>query len=198
MKKRLDNIFDELGEILNSMSLVTCIILLVIFAGCFFSHTLFFRVFPNDMTLMEKRIASWVLALAWEMTITVCTTNSNLLPKRTSKILAICSGIILLFFVNAISVKAPIDWIRDIFSGVLIGFMNYVYPTLFVNKWKQHKTQKEASKYELELIQAQGEVSQLREALRLAQLELIEYQIKLCRKDELKAGLLTKRDALKA
>jgi len=145
--------FDAVGDFINSLAFVILVMLFILAAGTFFSHTFFYRAFPSDLD--GKFLASWLLAAGWEFTILISTANTGHVKKWIPVAFSVCSGIILLFFLNAFDTeilsgtdaegnpvfleKGFADHFRFYFAGLLIGGLNYVYADLFQKKWIERK-----------------------------------------------------------
>lgn len=138
MDKKLASFFDQIASAIRSLGAVVFAMLMVISGMIFFSHTLFGTVFPDTMTTWEKIAATWAMALAWECTVLITTVNAHLLPPKTSKLMAICSGVIVFFFIRGFD--PDINWIQAVerfFVGSLVAYVNYTYAELFEKKWQE-------------------------------------------------------------
>lgn len=71
-----------------------------------------------------------------ETTVLVITCNVRFFSsKRLSVFFAVCSGLIVLFFINAFDfLQGPLDLAIRWFMGLLVSGVNYVYSELFVKK----------------------------------------------------------------
>lgn len=201
MKKKIIQLFEDIGEGITSVYFVIAVMGLVIMSGCFLSHVLFYRSFPTDMAEWEKVLASWTLGIAWECTLLIAATNRNHLDsEHFVKVFAICSGVLLLFFIDAFNTSLFIDWVVSIqkyFSALLIGFVNYTYSELFYRKWTEHKNTSETSKYEVELINREHTINTLNAKLRQVEIELTEQQLRAARNEGKKLELSNRLNALK-
>jgi hypothetical protein len=106
------------------------------------------------MAPTEKIISSYVLAVAWEITVLLTTANVNYLNRRIPIIMAICSGVILLFFIHAFDPDLNgLEYFKRWFIGLLIATINIVFSGLFYSKWCEAKKQRSFADlfYELEI-----------------------------------------------
>lgn len=193
MKKQLANLFEDIGEGITSVYFIIAVMGLVILSGCFLSHVLFYRSFPLDMSVWEKHIASWTLGIAWECTLLIAATNRNHLDsEHFVKVFAICSGVLLLFFIDAFNTSFVLNWVASVqkyFSALLIGFINYTYSELFFRKWKEHKTKSDYNQYEKLLKDSEETINILKQQLKSAEVELLQNQIKSVRSKDTKKDL---------
>jgi hypothetical protein len=106
------------------------------------SHTLFLQVFPNTMTAWEKDVAAWVMALAWDATVLITTCNPTFVNKRVPWLMAIASGINMLFFLEAFDVSLTgLQIAQKWFIASLTSTLTYIYSELFYAKWvERNKT----------------------------------------------------------
>ena len=103
-----------------------------------FSHTLFLSVFPPSMATWERMLATWFMAIGWEATVLITTVNTRHLNKNIPWIMAICSGLIVLFFIQAFDTTQP--WLtiaQRWLVGSLAAAINYIYADLFYAKWNE-------------------------------------------------------------
>jgi hypothetical protein len=130
--------FDRIGSGITSLGAVIFVLLMVITSMIFFSHTLFLQVFPENMSLWEKRMATWVMALGWELTVLITTCNTRYIDKRIPWLMAIASGIIVLFFIQAFDLSLTgLQIAQRWFVGVLVATINWIYADLFYAKWTE-------------------------------------------------------------
>jgi uncharacterized membrane protein len=172
------------GEYFNSLEAIIILMLLILIAGAFISHVLFYRAFPNDMLEHQKIIASWLFAAVWEFTVLLTAANKDLLPKNATLIFAVCSGIILLFFVNAFDPhlhQSASSWSQSCFAAILFGVLNYMYSELFVKKWQQIKSKDLDSK----VIELESVVNEFSIKLNQAEAALNETEAKLIHFEQL-------------
>lgn len=140
----IELIFDNIGRAITSMAAVIFVLLMTITGMIFFSHTLFIEVFPDSMVAWEKLLATWVMALGWEFTVLITTCNTRHINKHIPVIMAIASGIIVLFFIQAFDgSREPLLIAQRWFVGLLAATINYIYAELFYAKWKERADQKE-------------------------------------------------------
>ena len=163
----LNKIFDAIGRAITSPAAVIFVMLMTITGMILFSHTLFSQIFPADMDSFEKKSATWFLALGWEFTVLITTCNTKHINRNIPAIMAICSGIIVLFFIQAFDTSQY--WlviVQRVFVGVLAATINYIYADLFYAKWKERK----------ELIELPILVNELRPQLNDKEKELNQLQ----------------------
>ncbi|MFM8912943.1 MAG: hypothetical protein ACKOE6_08520 [Flammeovirgaceae bacterium] len=131
--------FEQLARAITSLGAVIFVMLMVITAMVFFSHTLFSQALPDGMSQWEKMGAAWALALGWELTVLVTTVNVKHLHPRTPLVMAVASGVISLYFIQAFNVDQPLLIITQRwFVGVLVATINYLYADLFFAKWNEY------------------------------------------------------------
>lgn len=173
----LDAMFGWIGWLITSMGAVIFVMLMVIIAMIFFSHSLFLEALPGTMENWEKTAASWALALGWELTVLVTSVNAKHLNSRIPGLFAVCSGVVLLYFIHAFESNTTLlvatqRW----FVGVLVASINYVYADLFTRKWAEYKDTLEAplklNELQSRLIALQSRVDQAESANK----ELIELK----------------------
>jgi len=61
----MNQFFERIGYAITSMAAVIFVLVMTIIAMIFFSHTLFYEIFPPEMAEWEKSVATWTLAFAW-------------------------------------------------------------------------------------------------------------------------------------
>jgi hypothetical protein len=124
------------------MAAVIFVLILTLLGLLTFTHTLFFEVLPQTITGWERYLASWMLALGWEFTLLITTCNTQFLHRRIPLVVAIASGMIVLFFIEAFSFDLPtIELFKRWFIGLLVATINFIYTELFYAKWKElHRT----------------------------------------------------------
>lgn len=170
------NLFDRIGQAITSMGAVIFVLMMVIVAMVFFSHTLFTQALPETMEEWEKMSAAWFMALGWELTVLVTTCNTKHLNKSIPPIMAVCSGVILLFFVQAFDSTQPLLILcQRWFVGILIAAINFIYADLFYAKWKER----------LELIDRPNKLNDIQSQLNELQSEVNESRPKLIQLKEL-------------
>lgn len=136
----LNKIFDSIGRAITSLAAVIFVMLMTITGMILFSHTLFAKIFPDGMSSWEKISATWFMALGWEFTVLITTCNTKHINRHVPAIMAICSGIIVLFFIQAFDGnQQPLILAQRWFVGILAATINYIYADLFYAKWKERK-----------------------------------------------------------
>jgi hypothetical protein len=171
MIKRL---FDHIGSWFTSLAAVIFVLVMVITSMIFFSHTLFLQVFPDSMTLWEKRMATWVMALGWELTVLITTCNTKHIDKRIPWLMAIASGVIVLFFIQAFDGSlTALQIAQRWFVGVLASVINWIYADLFYAKWLERSN---ALVMPRELEQLRSKVIELSEKVQHRETALNEYR----------------------
>lgn len=139
----MNQFFERIGNAVTSMSAIIFVLMMVIASGTFFSHTLFYEIFPSEMTEWEKSIATWTLACAWELTVLLTTVNTTHLSKLIPYAMAICSGLIILMFLHGFdSDLSWLEYFKRWFIGTLVANISIVFSGLFYSKWCEAKKQK--------------------------------------------------------
>lgn len=188
----LEKIFDTIARVITSMGAVLTVMLTTITSMVFFSHTLFGGVFPVLMDTWEKSFATWLMAISWEATVLITTVNVRHVNKHIPGIMAICSGVIVLFFIQAFDgTQEPLTLVQRWFVGVLAATINYIYADLFYAKWvertnlieapfKQEELQAKLNESERAVQELRAEVEQSRAALNQVrgQLQQTEPELK--------------------
>jgi hypothetical protein len=162
--------FDRIARAITSLGAVIFVLLMVIAGMIFFSHTLFLEVFPDTMSAWEKIIATWVIALGWELTVLITTCNKEHVPAGIPYIMAIASGLIVLFFIQAFdadqdALVLSMRW----FVGILVATINWIYAELFYKKWRERN----------QLVELPSRVIQLESDLVRAQRDLADRESKI-------------------
>lgn len=108
----------------------------------FVGHGLYFQVFIKCMAPWQAEIASWVLSFGVETTVLIITCNVKFFSSRQLPLFfAICSGFIVLFFINAFDfTQSALDIAIRWFIGLLVSGVNFVYSELFVKKFQETQT----------------------------------------------------------
>jgi hypothetical protein len=139
----MNKLFERIGFAITSMAAVIFVLVLTLLGLLTFTHTLFNEVLPQTITGFERSFASWMLALGWEFTLLISTCNTQFLNKRIPMIVALASGIIVLFFIQAFAIDQPmIELSKRWFIGILVATINYIYTELFYAKWKELRQNK--------------------------------------------------------
>lgn len=134
----MNKLFEQIGFAITSMAAVIFVLVLTLLGLLTFTHTLFNEVLPQTITGFERSFASWMLALGWEFTLLISTCNTQFLNKRIPMIVAIASGVIVLFFIQAFSFDLPnIELMKRWFIGLLVATINFIYTELFYAKWQE-------------------------------------------------------------
>jgi hypothetical protein len=135
----MNKIVTQVAEVITSLGTVIFVLLMTVIAMIFVGHGLYYQVFIQCMSPWQAEMASWVLSFGIETTVLVITCNvkyfsSNRLPV----FFAICSGFIVLFFINAFDFTQPtLDIAIRWFIGILVSGVNFVYAELFVKKYQE-------------------------------------------------------------
>lgn len=185
-------LFDAIARAITSLAAVVFVMLMTITGMIFFSHTLFASVFPDTMSTWEKAGATWVLAMAWELTVLITTCNTRHINARIPVVMALCSGVIILFFLQGFEASAGfLMLLQRWFVGALVATINYIYAELFYKKWSERvkfiEQPDRVDELERQLIEAQAAVqstineresavNELQRALNEAQSALDERQ----------------------
>jgi hypothetical protein len=139
----MNQFFERIGHAITSMAAVIFVLMMTIIAMIFFSHTLFYEIFPPEMAEWEKSIATWTLAFAWELTVLITTCNTQFISKRVPIAMAICSGFIILLFIHGFEADLPMfEYFKRWFVGILVATINIVFSGLFYSKWCESKKKK--------------------------------------------------------
>lgn len=165
----MTKLFDSISRIITSLSAVVFVMLMTVTGMIFFSHTLFLAVFPDTMSWWEKFLATWVLALAWEFTVLITTVNARHINRHIPAVMAISSGIIILFFLRAFDGDAgALILTQRWFVGILVATINFIYAELFYKKWTER----------MALIQKPDELQQLHADLQQARARVQQLEAK--------------------
>ncbi len=139
----MNQFFERIGYSVTSMAAVIFVLVMTIIAMIFFSHTLFYEIFPPEMAEWEKSIATWTLAFAWELTVLITTCNTQFIHRRIPIAMAICSGFIILLFIHGFdSHLSGLEYFKRWFIGILVATINIVFSGLFYSKWCEAKKQR--------------------------------------------------------
>lgn len=139
----MNQLFERIGFAITSMAAVIFVLILTLLGLLTFTHTLFNEVLPQTITGWERMMASWMLALGWEFTLLITTCNTQFLNRRIPLVVAIASGVIVLFFIKAFEIDQPtIELSKRWFIGILVATINYIFTELFYAKWKELQLQK--------------------------------------------------------
>ncbi len=134
----IKKMFDHIGRAITSLAAVIFVMLMTITGMVLFSHTLFTNVFPEGMQEWEKQAATWFMALGWESTVLITTCNVKHINKNIPAFMAVCSGIIVLFFIQAFDdQQTTLTLIQRWFVAILAAGINYIYAELFYKKWSE-------------------------------------------------------------
>lgn len=177
--KALTQFFDTIGSIITSLAAVIFVMLMTITGMIFFSHTLFSEIFPATMRGWEKAGATWVLALGWEFTVVITTCNSRHINRHIPLVMAVASGIVVLFFIQAFDgTQGALIIAQRWFVGLLAATINYIYAELFYAKWTERNQQqllpRQLDETRTTLVQLRSELDEARSALVQAQRDLDE------------------------
>lgn len=176
----MNKIVTQIADVITSLGMVVFVLLMTVIAMIFVGHGLYYQVFIKCMSPWQAEIASWVLSFGVETTVLVITCNVKYFSRQLPVFFALCSGFIVLFFINAFDFSQPglniaVRW----FMGLLVSGLNYVYSELFVKKFndmqfttnllgeiellKQHNTEysEKLSTTEAELANAKQDIEKL-------------------------------------
>jgi len=133
----MNRIVTQIADVITSLGMIIFVLLMVVAAMIFVGHGLYHQVFLQRMEPWQADVAAWVLSFGVETTVLVITCNVKYLSSRKLPIFfAICSGFIVLFFINAFDFSQPgLDLAIRWFMGTLVSGVNYVYSELFVKKF---------------------------------------------------------------
>jgi hypothetical protein len=159
----MKNHFENIGRAITSLGAVIFVMLMVVCAMVFFSHTLFTEALPASMAPWEKMAAAWFMAFGWELTVLVTTCNVKHLNRNIPLVMAVCSGVILLYFVEAFDLSQTFLIVSQRwFVSVLIASVNYIYADLFYKKWQEYN---QVNELPVRLNELQSRVNELQSAL---------------------------------
>lgn len=177
MASIITSLFDTLGRAFTSIGAVIFVMVMIITAMIFFSHTLFLQVFPETMAPWEKSVATWAMALGWELTVLITTCNTAHISKRIPGLMAIASGVIVLFFIQAFDDSLTVlQYVQRGLVGVLAASINYIYADLFYSKWQERTN---ALQMPARLKELEAQVEQLEADLQESDAELEQSQAKV-------------------
>jgi hypothetical protein len=166
----MEKLFLRLANAIMSVHAILLILLFTLVGLLTVTHTLFNEVLPNSIQGFERVVATWGLSVAWEASLLICTVSSQLLPKRITSLMALCSGVIVLFFIHAFANdQPPLEIIKRWFVGVLITLVNFLYTSLFFARWKELQEHKNLA----------SRVAELETSLEAKAAELIKTQYQL-------------------
>lgn len=175
----LEKFFEKIGDLFTSVGAIIFVMTMVIIAMIFHTQTLFYRYLPVDMPEFSKAASSIVLAVGFEFTVLLTTTNSQYVKgKWAALIFAITTFFISTFFFEAFDFsQKPVIVCFRFFASFIIAFVNYIYSELFTMKWHRFKMQK-SMKEELEKSLAENSLlgSQLKESK--AKIAILDTELK--------------------
>jgi hypothetical protein len=150
----MQSIIYRIGNAITSLGAVIVALLLTIVANVFFSHTVFYQALPDTMIFWEKSLAAYAIAISYEMTLLIVVCNTELLSnKRIPIVLSICSGLVILFFIQAFEPNLTIDqYLQRWFIAALLTIINLVFTSLFYRKWCASTAQVNLSKQVSDLL----------------------------------------------
>lgn len=133
----MNRIVTQIADVITSLGTVIFVLLMTVIAMIFVGHGLYYQVFIKCMPPWQAEVASWVLSFGVETTVLVITCNVKYFGSRQLPVFfALCSGFIVLFFINAFDFSQPgLDIAVRWFMGLLVSGLNYVYSELFVKKF---------------------------------------------------------------
>lgn len=182
--KTLNQLFDRIGAAITSLAAVIFVMLMTITGMIFFSHTLFSAIFPASMQPWEKVAATWVLALGWEFTVLITTVNTRHINRHVPLLMAVASGVIVLFFIQAFDGTQPALIIAQRwFVGLLAATINYIYADLFYAKWNERNQQQQLPTklvdLERQLVESSSRLVQVQSDLDQSRSSLVQVQSQL-------------------
>lgn len=132
----MNKIVKQTADVITSLGTVIFVLLMTVIAMIFVGHGLYYQVFIKCMSPWQAEIASWVLSFGIESTVLIITCNVRYFTgKWLPAFFAVCSGFIVLFFINAFDfTQNQLDLAIRWFMGLLVSGVNYVYCELFVKK----------------------------------------------------------------
>lgn len=137
----MNPIIEKIANLITSLGTVIFVLLMTVIAMIFVGHGLYYQVFLKNMAPWQADVAAWVLSFGVETTVLVITCNVKYFSSRQLPVFfAICSGFIVLFFIQAFDMnQSAIDLAIRWFIGLLVAGVNYVYSELFVKKYNDEK-----------------------------------------------------------
>ncbi|HMV08079.1 MAG TPA: hypothetical protein PK325_01380 [Cyclobacteriaceae bacterium] len=137
----MNKIVSATADLITSLGMIIFVLLMTVMAMIFVGHGLYHQVFLKCMTPWQAEAASWVLSFGVETTVLVITCNvKHLSSNKLPLFFAICSGFIVLFFIDAFDfTQSGLDIAIRWFIGLLVSGVNYVYSELFVKKLSDAK-----------------------------------------------------------
>lgn len=135
----MNRIITQTANVITSLGAVIFVLLMTVLAMIFVGHGLYYQVFIRCMPSWQAEIASWVLSFGVETTVLIITCNMKFFSTRNLPVFfAICSGFIVLFFINAFDFnQSGLDIAIRWFIGLLVTGVNFVYSELFVKKFEE-------------------------------------------------------------
>lgn len=132
---------EKIANLITSLGTVIFVLLMTVIAMIFVGHGLYYQVFLKNMAPWQADVAAWVLSFGVETTVLVITCNVKYFSGRKLPVFfAICSGFIVLFFIQAFDMnQSAIDLSIRWFIGLLVAGVNYVYSELFVKKYSDER-----------------------------------------------------------
>jgi hypothetical protein len=131
----MKQVVSKIANIITSLGAVIFVLLMTIGSMILLSHGLYFQIFSKTMVTWQAEAASWILACGVETTVLIVTCNTEFLNKKLPIFLAICSGIIVLFFIEAFDTsQSTLDLSMRWFVGGLVALLNFIYSELFYKK----------------------------------------------------------------
>src|SRR5690348_11969764 len=104
----MNKIVTQIADVITSLGTVIFVLLMTVIAMIFVGHGLYYQVFIKVMSPWQSEIASWVLSFGVETTVLVITCNVKYFASRQLPVFfALCSGFIVLFFINAFDLSQP-------------------------------------------------------------------------------------------
>jgi len=172
----MNPIIEKIANLITSLGTVIFVLLMTVIAMIFVGHGLYYQVFLKNMAPWQADVAAWVLSFGVETTVLVITCNVKYFSSRQLPVFfAICSGFIVLFFIQAFDLsQSSIDLSIRWFIGLLVAGVNYVYSELFVKKYGDEK-------YKTDLL---GEIKLLNQKNSESNLELENLKANLVRSKE--------------
>ena len=141
---KFEQTFESLGNLFTSVAAIIFVMSMIILAMIFHTQTLLYRYLPADMSEFSRTASSIVLAVGFEFTVLLTTTNSQYLKgKWGAGIFAITTFFISAFFFEAFDFSQSLVIISfRFFASFIIAFVNYIYAELFTSKWEEYKGHK--------------------------------------------------------
>ncbi len=104
----MSKIVSSIANTITSLGMVIFVLLMTVIAMIFVGHGLYYQVFVKCMSPWQAEMAAWILSCGIETTVLVITSNVKYFATKQLPIFfAVCSGFIVLFFIDAFNTAQP-------------------------------------------------------------------------------------------